>query len=207
MKGAMAGGVCLAFFSSGIAVAQDCAEKIPTNLTWPQLHKCLENIMKLRNEVNMLRAQLEDIKARLGNIEHLMEARFAYSFQFKGLEFNNGVRHINRVYFYATRDHDVKMSLYMTRDASSERAQFLLNLIVDGNGVGTIIRDSLETINIPPRVLYHQSTRDFLDTPDETSPRPAGLHYLELKAARQFQMDPKDFFEASGIIHVTRKTK
>jgi hypothetical protein len=165
----------------------------------------LTRAKELQQRVEELGKVVTEIKAKAN-----FSATYGYSFRFKGSEIVAQRRPPSRLYFYATRNDEVRVTVYLATQ------KFPVILVVDGTPVRPTIRDSRDKLRVTDW-LVHTSLEEVTAVrnggtakegvpPTIEDPRPENVHYIEFAPEVQFQFGKDDDYDVSGIILVTRKT-
>ncbi len=170
----------------------------------------IENSLNL-GRANELQRRVDDLSKAVTEIKSRanFSATYGYSFRFKGSEIVAQRRPPSRLYFYATRDDEVRVTVYLATQ------KFPVIMIVDGTPVRPTIRDSRDKLRVTDW-LVHTSLEEVTPArgggvtkegapPTIEDPRPENVHYIEFAPEVQFQFGKDDDYDVSGIILVARK--
>ncbi|ABD87302.1 hypothetical protein [Rhodopseudomonas palustris] len=186
-------------------------------------------VAELQRKIETLSTSVAALSSRLGQAEELQRqleslgkivseiktranfnATYGYSFRFKGAEILAQQRPPSRLYFYATRDDEVKVSVYLATQ------KFPITMKVDGIAVRPKVRDSRDSIRVTDQ-LVHTSLEEVIAVkegagnkegapPTTEDPRPQNVHYIEfLPGDVNYQFGKNDDYDVSGIVLVARK--
>jgi hypothetical protein len=171
-----------------------------------QLSSKLSETAALQEQYNQLKKDFADLKVKAN-----IAATYGYSFRFKGAEILAQHRPPSRLFFYATPDDEVKVSVYLGNP------KFPVTLKVDGTPVRPIIRDSRESIRVTDQLV--QTSLEEVTAVKETAapgegvppsvedPRPKYVHYIEFVPGDvSYQFGSKDDYDVAGIVLVTKKS-
>lgn len=159
----------------------------------------------LRHQVETLTKAVNEIRARAS-----FNAPYGYSFRFKGAEIIAQQRPLSRLYFYATRDDEVKVTVYLATQ------KFPVTMKVDGVAVRPTIRDSKDSLRVTD-FLIHTSLEEVMPVgngdakeaggrPAPEDPRPQNVHYIEFVPGDvTYNFGKNDDYDVSGIVLVSKK--
>lgn len=158
-----------------------------------------------------LQKQVSDLAKTVSEIKTRSNLAFAgYSFRFKGSDILARRQPFSRLYFYATPDDEVRVSVYLASQ------KFPVTMKVDGTPVKPVIRDSREGIKVTDQLIQTSleevtpikeadASREGVP-PTVEDPRPRYVHYIEFVPGDvMFSFGVNDDYDVSGVVLVTKK--
>lgn len=137
-----------------------------------------------------------------------IEFAYGFSVRFDGSEIAASKIPKNRVYFYATEHHKVRLSLYF-----SGFRKFPVDIRINGKPIKRNVQDIRENVDVTPEAAaFDHRPRILISTQfapppidQEEEERPKDVHYLELSPKIGYIFEKNDFYYISGILIIERQ--